>query len=48
MLIVREAGGYATDEHGKDVISRTIVAGNPHLHVKLLEVVADGLAAGQA
>jgi len=47
MLIVREAGGYATDEHGKDAISRTIVAGNPHLHAKLLEVVADGLAAGQ-
>jgi myo-inositol-1(or 4)-monophosphatase len=48
MLIVREAGGYATDEQGKDVISRTIVAGNPHLHAKLLEVVADGLAAGHA
>ncbi len=48
MLIVREAGGYATDDQGKDVISRTIVAGNPHLHAKLLEVVADGLAAGQA
>jgi myo-inositol-1(or 4)-monophosphatase len=48
MLIVREAGGYATDEHGKDAISRTVVAGNPHLHAKLLEVVADGLAAGQA
>jgi myo-inositol-1(or 4)-monophosphatase len=48
MLIVREAGGYATDEQGRDVISRTIVAGNPHLHAKLLEVVADGLAAGHA
>jgi myo-inositol-1(or 4)-monophosphatase len=47
MLIVREAGGYATDETGADVIGRTVVAGNPHIHAKLLEVVRDGLAAGR-
>jgi myo-inositol-1(or 4)-monophosphatase len=48
MLIVREAGGYATDCAGKDVIADTVVAANPHLHPKLLEVVADGLAASKA
>jgi myo-inositol-1(or 4)-monophosphatase len=45
MLIVREAGGYATDGEGKDVIAGTVVAANPHMHPKLLEVVQDGLAA---
>lgn len=48
MLIVREAGGYATDCQGKDVIADTVVAANPHVHPKLLEVVADGLAASKA
>jgi myo-inositol-1(or 4)-monophosphatase len=48
MLIVREAGGYATDSDGKDLVADTIVAANPHLHAKLLEVVADGLAASKA
>jgi myo-inositol-1(or 4)-monophosphatase len=47
MLIVREAGGYATDGEGKDVVARTVVAGNPNLHPKLLEVVQDGLAASK-
>jgi myo-inositol-1(or 4)-monophosphatase len=47
MLIAREAGGYATDEHGKDVVAGTVVAANPHLHGKLLEVVVDGLAASR-
>ena len=47
MLIVREAGGYATDGEGKDVVARTVVAGNPHMHPKLLEVVRDGLAASK-
>ncbi len=47
MLIVREAGGYATDALGKDSVAETVVAANPHLHAKLLEVVADGLAAGR-
>jgi len=44
MLIMREAGGYATDEHGKDSITGNVVAANPHLHARLLEVVQDGLA----
>ncbi|MCB5943714.1 inositol monophosphatase family protein [Acidocella sp. KAb 2-4] len=47
MLIVREAGGYATDAEGKDDINSTVVAANPHLHGKLLEVVQDGLAAAK-
>jgi myo-inositol-1(or 4)-monophosphatase len=46
MLIVREAGGYATDAAGQDHVSSTVVAANPHLHKPLLDVVADGLAAG--
>ena len=45
MLIVREAGGYATDGDGKDNVDEVVVAGNPHLHPKLLELVQDGLAA---
>jgi len=48
MLIVREAGGYATDSEGKDEIANTVVAANPHMHPKLLEVVQDGLAASKA
>ena len=47
MLIVREAGGYATDSEGKDVVADTVVAANPHMHPKLLEVVQDGLAAAK-
>jgi len=47
MLIVREAGGYATDAEGKDEIANTVVAANPHMHPKLLEVVQDGLAASR-
>ncbi len=47
MLIVREAGGYATDAEGKDLVADTIVAANPHMHPVLLGVVADGLAAAK-
>ncbi|MDE8345686.1 MAG: inositol monophosphatase family protein [Acidocella sp.] len=47
MLIVREAGGYATDESGKDVVADIVVAANPHLHPKLLTLVQDGLAAAK-
>ena len=47
MLIVREAGGYATDAEGNDEIADTVVAANPHMHPKLLEVVRDGLAASK-
>jgi myo-inositol-1(or 4)-monophosphatase len=45
ILLVREAGGYVTDPAGHDQIGADVVAGNPHLHPKLLEAVADGLAA---
>ncbi|WP_298215268.1 inositol monophosphatase family protein [Acidocella sp.] len=45
MLIVREAGGYATNGAGQDVLDETVVAANPHLHPRLLELVRDGLAA---
>lgn len=44
MLIVREAGGYATDSEGKDNVADVVVAANPNLHGKLLELVQDGLA----
>jgi len=53
MLIVREAGGFATNaEGGEPVLAESgvdIVAANTHLHARLREVVADGVgAAGRA
>ena len=51
LLIVKEAGGYVTDTAGKESVlqegSNDVVAGNPHLHPRLLEVVADGVAAAE-
>ena len=47
ILLVREAGGYVTDPDGRDQIGADVVAANPHLHPKLLEAVADGLAAAE-
>ena len=51
-LIVREAGGYATNTEGGELLwdpaGLDIVAGNPHLHARLLDVVAEGLAASRA
>jgi len=45
LLIVREAGGYATDPQGGDAqAAGDVVAGNPHLHALLREAVADGVA----
>ena len=44
LLLVREAGGYATgagDEDPRD--SGNVVAGNPHLHAKLREAVIQGM-----
>jgi myo-inositol-1(or 4)-monophosphatase len=46
LLLVREAGGYATDP--ADLEPRetgNVVAANPHLHPKLREVVVDGVNA---
>ena len=49
LLIVREAGGYATDPQGGDPRgSGDVVAANPHLHAALREAAASGLAAGEA
>ncbi len=46
LLIVREAGGYATDPSG-DPVTETgdVVAANTHMHPHLREAVADGMAA---
>ena len=48
-LIVREAGGIVTDPAGAEFVlsddaDNDVVAGNAHLHAKLREVVADGVA----
>ncbi|RBM07973.1 inositol monophosphatase family protein [Novacetimonas cocois] len=47
VLLVREAGGYATDPQGVDLNdfpdSVDAVAGNPHLHGVLRELVANSL-----
>jgi myo-inositol-1(or 4)-monophosphatase len=52
MLIVREAGGFVTDAAGGEAVmqegaSHDVVAANPHLHPRLLEVVADGVSAAE-
>ena len=51
-IIVREAGGFVTDAAGGelrwDMAGLDVVAGNPHLHPRLLAVVAEGLAAARA
>ena len=50
LLIVREAGGFVTDPAGRESVvhdnaGNDVVAANPHMHAKLLEVVAEGVAA---
>ena len=51
LLIVREAGGSVTTPGGAESVlvegGNDIVCGNPYLHAKLLEVVADGVAAAE-
>ncbi len=45
LLVVREAGGYATTPTGDDPReSGDVVAANPHLHAALREAVAEGMA----
>lgn len=45
LLLVREAGGYATDVGETDPRETgNVVAANPHLHTRLREVVAHGAA----
>jgi myo-inositol-1(or 4)-monophosphatase len=49
LLIVREAGGFATDPAGGDPREAgNVVAANPHMHPKLLEFVANGIRADSA
>jgi myo-inositol-1(or 4)-monophosphatase len=44
LLLVREAGGYATDPQDRDPRETgNVVAGNPHLHARLREAVLEGL-----
>jgi len=44
MLMVKEAGGYATDvEDGDPRETQAIVAANPYMHPKLREIVAAGM-----
>ncbi|MFC3126296.1 inositol monophosphatase family protein [Pseudoroseomonas globiformis] len=46
LIILREAGGYATDPEGGDCYANgNVVSGNPNLQPKLREVVQDGIAA---
>jgi myo-inositol-1(or 4)-monophosphatase len=47
VLLVREAGGFATDPAGGEDLAAGVVAGNAHLHARLREIVADGLAAAE-
>ncbi len=50
VLIVREAGGFATDPDGHEAqayeVVSDVVAGNAHLHATLRAMVAGGLGAG--
>jgi myo-inositol-1(or 4)-monophosphatase len=46
LVMVREAGGFATDPEGGDAwTSGDVVAGNPALHGKLREFVVEGIGA---
>lgn len=52
ILLVREAGGFVTDAAGKEstmqeTLGNDVVAANPHMHKRLLEVVADGVQAAE-
>lgn len=43
VLLVREAGGYATDPAGSDHVTGDVVAGNPHIQPRLRDMVAEAL-----
>ena len=46
LLLVREAGGFVTDPRdGEPRETGDVVAGNPHLHPKLRDVVVEGMDA---
>ncbi|MTI16582.1 inositol monophosphatase [Rhodobacteraceae bacterium RKSG542] len=42
VLLIREAGGFVSDENGKDQMfdTQTIIAGNEHTHLQLREFLA--------
>lgn len=49
LVMVKEAGGFATDPEGADPWpSGNVICGNPHLQPKLREVVNEGFAAAAA
>ena len=49
LLLVREAGGFATDTRGEDPRENgDVIAANPHLHPLLLAAVNDGVSAAGA
>jgi myo-inositol-1(or 4)-monophosphatase len=49
LLIVREAGGYATSPQDGDArVHGDVVAANPHMHPRLRDAVADGVAAADS
>ena len=44
ILLVKEAGGYATDVgNGDPMLTSNIVAGNPNMHAQLRPIVAEGM-----
>jgi myo-inositol-1(or 4)-monophosphatase len=48
LLLVREAGGFATDpEDGEPLASGDVVAGNASLHPRLAQAVRDGMEAAE-
>ena len=51
LIIVREAGGFVTDAAGRETVmhevANDVVVANPHMHAKLLEVVAEGVQAAE-
>jgi myo-inositol-1(or 4)-monophosphatase len=48
LVVLREAGGFATDPEGGDPYAEgNVVAGNTALHGKLREVVVEGIAAAR-
>ncbi len=48
LVVLREAGGFATDPEGGDPYAEgNVVAGNPALQPKLRELVAEGIAAAR-
>jgi myo-inositol-1(or 4)-monophosphatase len=48
LVMVKEAGGYVAAPDGTDsYLEGHVVAANPHLHGKLRDLVADGIAAAQ-